>query len=86
MRKSRIKETIMINPKSHVDIDDIRRTLQSKEVSILVNMSNSKDKVDYELVNASIDYILSGARYYMTINVKKIFPEAFICYSKRQKV
>lgn len=86
MKKRMFKETIMINPQSIYDIDDIRSTLQEREVSILVNMSRAKGRLCKELVNASIDYILSGARCYMKIKVKKIFPKVFVCHSKRLRV
>lgn len=85
MTKSKMKETIMVNPQAPEDIFDLEKLLQQKEICVLVNMSKVKG-ANKDLISACIDCILSGSRSYMKINVKKVFPKVFVCYSERQKV
>jgi hypothetical protein len=84
MKKNKQKEMLIINPKTSYDLEDMVRILQEREASILVDMS--KCKIKQNVLNTIIDYILSGTKSYMTINVKKVFPKVLVCYSKRQKI
>jgi len=84
MKKCKFNNMMIIIPRSSYDLEDIVRNLQEREVSILVNMSKCNIKTN--VVDLIIDYILGGARSYMSIHVKRIFPKVFICFSRHQKI
>ena len=84
MKKCKSREAIMVNPQTPTDLEDIVSILQEREVSVLVNMS--KCKISQKALGLVMDYILAGTKSYIAINIKKIFPKVFICYSKRKRV
>ena len=83
-KKYKAKEIKLFCPESFHDIEDIVEILQEKETTILVNLSKSTLKK--EMIGKILKFISESQRSYMRINIKKIFPKVFVCWSEYNKI
>lgn len=79
-KKEQPKTAKLVTPRNAMDLDDIGLMLQEDEMSILVNLSQSK--CNELLIEKAMQYIASFNTPYMVIRTKRIYKRVFICYSQ----